>query len=55
MSFAYEMGLRSARCNGCAFAKLKHELGDKFYALNLDNHGWITVYELDAKPLQGQG
>lgn len=48
----YSMGLRAARCNGCAYAKLKHELGDKFLALN---DGWVNVYELDAEPIPGQG
>jgi len=51
-SDAYAMGLRPARCNGCKFTKLKHELGDKF--LHLCKGGWPTVYELDAEPLPGQ-
>ena len=33
MSFAYEQGLRGPRCNGCKYAQLKHELGDKFLEL----------------------
>ena len=49
---AYAMGLRPARCNGCKFAKLKHELGDKF--LCLTGTMGPTVYELDAEPLPGQ-
>lgn len=50
---AYAMGLRPARCNGCKFTKLKYELDDKF--LHLVEHGWSTVYELDAEPTPGQG
>ena len=54
MSMAHEMGLRGPRCNGCKFARLKHELGDKF--LYLVEHAWsTTVYELDAEPMSGQG
>ena len=49
----YAMGLRSARCNGCRYAQLKHELGDKFLKL-YDDHGWISVNELDAEPFPGQ-
>jgi len=50
----YAMGLRPPRCNGCAFAKLKWKLGDRFLALK--EHGnWTTVYELDAEPLPDQG
>lgn len=48
----YAMGLRSARCNGCTYAKLKYELGDKF--LSLPVGGWIAVFELDAQPYPGQ-
>jgi len=48
------MGLRPPRCNGCKFAKLKHELGDKFLHLR-GEHGWHDVYELDAEPTPGQG
>lgn len=48
----YAMGLRSARCNGCEFARWKHELGDRCLVLNIS--GWPTVYELDAAPRQGQ-
>ncbi len=29
----YAMGLRTARCNGCRYAKLTHELGDKCLVL----------------------
>ena len=50
---AYAMGLRAARCNGCKYAKLKYELGEKFLYLTVG--GWPTVYELDAEPLLGQG
>ena len=49
----YAMGLRAARCNGCEYAKLKHELDDKF--LTKSETGWPTVYELDAEPSPGQG
>jgi hypothetical protein len=49
---AYQMGLRPARCNGCRFAQLKHELGDKF--LHLEIRGWHKVFELDAEPVPGQ-
>ena len=49
----YAMGLRSARCNGCKYAKLRHELGDKF--LSLKDGRWIAVYELGAEPVPGQG
>lgn len=55
----YAMGLRAARCNGCKYAQLKHELGDKFLPLH-ESRGeafprWVTVYELDAQPESGQG
>jgi hypothetical protein len=50
----YAMGLRAPRCNGCEYAKLKWELGDKFLALK-DEHGWTNVYELDREPGKGQG
>jgi len=50
MSFAYEMGFRGPRCNGCSLAKFKYELGDKF--LMIRGKG---VYELDAEPRPGQG
>ena len=50
---AYAMGLRPARCNGCKFAQLKHELGDKF--LCLTSTMGPTIYELDADPVPGQG
>lgn len=50
----YAMGLRAARCNGCKYARLKHELGDKFLRLRNAN-GWVVVYELDARPHPGQG
>jgi len=49
----YAMGLRPARCNGCKYAQLKHELGDKFLSMKTDN-GWIGVYELDAESVAGQ-
>ena len=49
MSYAYDMGLRSGRCNGCKLKQFRHELGDKFIMLNR------TIYELDAEPCQGQG
>lgn len=49
----YAMGLRPARCNGCKFAQLEHELGDKF--LHLQDKGWHNIYELDAGPVSGQG
>ena len=52
-SDAYAMGLRPARCNGCEFAKFRHELGNKF--LYLQEYGWHSVYELDAKPNPKQG
>ena len=48
MSF-YEKG---ARCNGCEFARLKHELGDRFLVLR---DGWVNVYEIGASPVVGQG
>ena len=44
----YDMGLRSARCNGCELEKVKWELGDKF--LMLDSR----IYELDAPFAPGQ-
>lgn len=50
---AYETGLRAPRCNGCDYARLKHELGDKFLSLN--EGGWVAVYELGAEPAPGQG
>lgn len=50
----YARGVRPARCNGCKYAQLKHELGDKLLSLKTDN-GWIAVYELDARPVSGQG
>lgn len=37
----YAMGLRSARCNGCKFTKLKWELGDK--SLVLQSSRWTGV------------
>ena len=49
----YIMGLRPPRCNGCRYAELKWELGDKF--LKKYEAGWIAVYELGAKPSRGQG
>ena len=52
MSYLYEMGLRGPRCNGCKYLKLKHELADKFLALQKGK--WVTIYELDAKPIKGQ-
>ena len=48
----YSMGLRGARCNGCSYAKLAHELGDKLLVLRDD---WVNVYELDRAPSPGQG
>ena len=54
MSFAYEHGLRGPRCNGCKYAELKWRLGDKFYSV-VNSYGWTDVYELDAKPVLGQG
>lgn len=48
----YAMGLRPARCNGCSYTKLKHELGDKFLVLN---DGMVSVFEFDAEPTKGQG
>ena len=45
----YAMGLRAPRCNGCKYAELKWQLGDKF--LRIGN----SVYELDAEPTLGQG
>lgn len=50
---AYQMGLRPPRCNGCEYARLRWELGDKFLSLN--KAGWVAVYELDAEPVPGQG
>jgi hypothetical protein len=50
----YAMGLRSARCNGCRYAQLKHELGERFLSLH-DHDGWVSVYELDKNPRPGQG
>lgn len=47
------MGLRAPRCNGCDYARLRWELGDKFLSLN--KGGWVAVYELDADPTPGQG
>lgn len=49
----YAMGLRAARCNGCRHLELRDELGDRF--LHLSRGGWVTVYELDAEPVLGQG
>jgi len=40
---AYAMGLRPARCNGCQFKELKHELGNR--ALVRNEQGWTAVYE----------
>ncbi len=55
----YARGLRAARCNGCRYAQLKHELGDRFLPLHkaIGNAfpRWVTVYELDALPAAGQG
>jgi len=53
MSYLYEMGLRGPRCNGCKYARLKYELGNKFLALK-GCYGWINIYELDARPASGQ-
>lgn len=53
MSYAYDMGLRGPRCNGCLYLEYKWKLGDKFLALIED--GWINVYEMDAAPAPGQG
>ena len=50
----YAMGLRSPRCNGCTYAKLKHELGDRFLSLSTGD-GRIAVFELGAQPYPGQG
>ena len=47
------MGLRAPRCNGCEYARLKHELGDNF--LEREEEGWVTVFELDAHPVPSQG
>ena len=49
MSELFEMGLRPPRCNGCTLAQLKYELGDKLIYLP------GGIYELDAKPIPGQG
>lgn len=49
----YAMGLRSARCNGCKYNQIKHELGNKFLELQRNNK-WVNVYELDSTPLPGQ-
>ncbi len=49
----YAMGLRPPRCNGCQFARLQHELGDRCFVSH--HNGWTTVYELDAEPVPGQG
>lgn len=54
MSFAYEMGLRGPRCNGCEYAQLKHMLGTKFLQHDTPE-GWIAVYELDRESAPGQG
>ena len=48
MSYAYDMGLRGGRCNGCKLRQYRYELGDKF----LLKAG--TIYKLDAPPLEGQ-
>ena len=48
MSELYRLGLRGPRCNGCSYAKLKHELGDRFYS-EVDEHGWTMVYELEPE------
>lgn len=48
----YAMGLRQPRCNGCMFARLQHDLGER--CLVLIEEGWPTVYELDAEPRPGQ-
>ena len=55
MSFAYEMGFRPPRCNGCEYAQLKHGLGDRFLRIDDDERGWVAVYELDREPAPGQG
>ena len=49
MSELFEMGLRRGVCNGCSLKRLKWKLGKKFLLL------YGTIYELDAKPLEGQG
>jgi len=54
MSFTYRMGFRGPRCNGCKYAQIKHELGDKFFSLR-NERGWTVVYELDAPPRPNQG
>lgn len=48
------MGFMAPRCNGCKFAQLKWELGDRFLHL-VDDNDWHNVYELDAEPGPGQG
>lgn len=50
----YARGLRPARCNGCKYDQLEHKLGDKFLVVP-GNGSWITIYELDALPIPGQG
>jgi len=52
VSYAYDMGLRDPRCNGCSYLKLKWKLGDKLLAL--EGNGWTNVYELDRSPAPGQ-
>jgi len=44
-------GLRSPRCNGCAYAKLKYELGHRMVVIR---DTFINVYELNAQPVAGQ-
>lgn len=50
---AFQMGLRPPRCNGCEYARLRWELGDRFLSRN--EAGWVAVYELDAESVPGQG
>jgi len=53
MSEAYDMGLRGGICNGCKLAEYKWKLGKKFLLIGGGIMG--GVYELDAKPTEGQG
>lgn len=49
----YAMGLRAPRCNGCSHAKLKWELGDRYY--RYDSAFGVAVYERGKQPAPGQG
>lgn len=53
MSITYAMGLRGPRCNGCEFARIKYELGEKVYVHRSGT--WTTMYRRGEAPHEGQG